>query len=1445
MTVDPSKKHSAHPVRKKILGIVLRVVLVILFLEFVVYFGSNIFMAEYAQRKVNEATEDVYLIEFNRINFSLIRRGIFLNGLVMKPVHPEARKSGQTLFDFKLDEVGIRGIWYDFFSERFVVNKIFIDNPNIQLDLPEGESLISKPDSSGIASPVRYLEEEIRKSLGKIKLSKFLIREVEIAHANVFFFNFLSRGNLQAANTSLIVRDIDLSPNTEWKTPFNAAGFEFKLEDVTFPLPDQVHMLTANRVFISSLDKLIDIKDFKLFSDRTKASQSYYTVQLEKLLMGNVDLNRAFMTSELKLDELILNDPQFHVLTNPGVKSDLQSTGDLNDFIRGQLKSVSIKELAINRGKFIRALFQDTLKNRIELDGLNFKMIDFYLGDDLEKRENQFFYGQDASMEIQKGQLYLGDGIHRISGNSISVSSFKDELVVKDLQLLPLESKIASFSPKNLIRIKLPELSLDEIDLKRLYNLGVFAADEVNILSPEVEYMELNQRLDSASRGSVSDLISGFLERVEVKRLRVSEGTMQFTDDRGIRSNDIGFDQFSFGLDGLTIVPDLSLPFYEQFHSDEIFFSLDNYLLKLKDNLHVFEAAKIKVDSRSNLLEIRDLKIQPEDESQIQSLLDQYGKTSTVQIRVPLLRSEEIDIQQALLDQRLEIGLISMPKPSFQVVNYRRRQASSDGVQSSEDIRGLLLGYFDQIHVDSVRVDQAKINFQSQSESLQTKFEEDDFNLSLKNFSLYPNDTTFTSKTLFSEEIDLTFKNYLFNLTGGKYLVEVDQLNYNSKKESLTLDGLNVRPGQSLQSRVSLGLDFPKVELKGVNIEQFVFEDILDLEKIEIAQGNVEVAIDREIKSRASDRTSRNVPRKNIQQIDVDSIVAKDSQLQLNFQTGNRSARAIQTGFEFFIQDFHLDTLAVDRSELASLYSSATLNLDSFVFALPDSIHTVSFSNLILGDQQKEVLFENFKISPKNLFGKPGMPVLDATIKELGLQSTSIPKILETQQVDINSIRLSDAAINLYLDDETNATKEILGSKSDSKIAFVSSFLLHDAKIERGKLQILKKSTGPINGLNFPSLDLSLQDMNLDLMGKNQNADLLKIISDKASFGLSDYRWYSKDSIYRFDISRIDYDNQTLLVKGILIRPTFGLYGQSHKNKFQSDVIQGKVESIRVDGLAPLSFLENRNLQMKSLTLDGVNLDIFRDKRIPFDTLVLRYMVQDLMKNAYLNADIGSIHVKNSGITYFEFAKEGNLPGRIAFEDLQVDMAPFYLRKKDTPYPIDRLRAGIRTSIMGNSDIQLAALMSFDEKSTMDVAIEIGELDLVSINDFLEKTLYVKIQDGKVDYGNWEFTLDDDYAVGEMRLAYSDLKLQFVDSLTYDQGKGKLKLLGFLVNTFAKNDNPRGGSSRIVRSEIYQQRDKSKFIFNAWWKATLSGLRGTFGLGKAKIPKEIRKEEDD
>ena len=404
MSSGNHQKHSLHPARKKIIRVVTIIFMTLLFLEFLVYFGSNIFLSKWAERKINEATKEVYLIEFNRFNFSLLRRGIFLDGVVMTPIPGRIAPEDQTLFNFSLDQLAVKSLWYSFSEEVLYVGKIEFDNPDVKLDLPENSdsTQIDKSQNEKVESEekkksaVKELEEEIQKSISRLNFGALFIREIEISHADLFFLDFLSQNSLKAENTSLVIKDINWTTKEIWKTPFNARGFEFDLENVDFPLPDGVHSIRADKVFISSLDKVIDIKDFKLTPDKSRESKSYYEVNLEELRVGNVDLNKAFMTSDVEIDELILNAPEFKVERKDKVEKDSAATGDLNDLITGILRSIQIKELAVNNGKFFKSDFFDTLKNRIDIQGLDFKMIKFYLGEDESKKDNQFFYGEDA-----------------------------------------------------------------------------------------------------------------------------------------------------------------------------------------------------------------------------------------------------------------------------------------------------------------------------------------------------------------------------------------------------------------------------------------------------------------------------------------------------------------------------------------------------------------------------------------------------------------------------------------------------------------------------------------------------------------------------------------------------------------------------------------------------------------------------------------------------------------------------------------------------------------------------------------------------------------------------------------------------------------------------------------------------------------------------------------
>ena len=1434
------------PFRKKVLRLFLKVVLALLFLEFVAYFGSNIFLARYAQRKINEATQEVYLVDFNRFNLSILRRGFFLDGLVMKPVEPASKSEDQVLFDITLDQVGITGLWYDFTEHEFTISKIHLDNPRVSMEMPPGKENIPKRDpSERQISPIKQLEIEIRKSVEKMNLAGLRIKEVEMEHANLFFFNFLSRGNLKADNTRLLVRNINLTTLEDWKTPFNAEGFVFELDGVAFPLPDGVHSILAQKVNISSLDNLIDIKDFSLHADQSKESKAYYDVELDKLLLGNVDLNHAFMTSELLIDELILNSPTFKVARNPVSKSDSTASGDLNDLIKGNLNSIQIKELSINQGRFIKSELSDSLKNRIEIDELDFKMINFFLGADSLRKEPQFFYGEDASMEIKGGRLFLGDGVHLVSGEEVSVSSFQDEFSVINLSIRPIVENPEGNTIRNLMKISLPEFSLDQIDLKKLYNEGIISANGILLNRPEVELVSLDRRNMENEESSFGNAIKGFLNLADIERFEVREGTIKFTDERGQRSSDIGFDQFSILLEGLKVDPDTLLAIHEQVTAEEIYLSLDNYQLKLKDNLHLIFAEKLKIDSRSRLLEVQNLRIRPQSQEQIQNLLDTYGKTSAINFTVPLFRAEGIDINSAFYDQVLNIETISMPQPDFEISTYRAKESKGTAPQSTDDVKGLLLGYFNSISIDSVDLFQAKIKYENLLENKRNLFQEDNFTLKLKKFFLDPRDTSFTGKTLFSEEIDLTFSDYSFSLGNGKYLVESDLMNYNSKKETLEFNNLLVFPGDNSQSRVALGLDFPLVIFKGVDIEQFVFDNILDLQKLEIIDGKVEIGIDRQISTAGKEAGTKRLAQKSIDRVSIDTIQAENSFLELNFLGENNSLRSIQTGFGFMIQDFHLDTLVLDQNEFGKLYSTASLDLNDFVFALPDSVHTVSFSKVQLGDMRKEIVFSDLKITPRDLVGKVGSPVIQAKTDVLAIANNKFLEILETKRFEMKNIRMVNPVIEVFLDSTKVASSSRSAPKDGGKNALVESIILEDLQLSNGSIQLNRKGKGPIPRLGFSEVDFRVSGVGLDFLDQEQNLDFEDLARRNLAFSFKNYSTLTPDSLYKASVDKVYYENGGLVIEGLYFRPRKGNYALLNSLDFQTDAVTAKVDRISFSGIDPVKYLESELINGEQLKIEGARIDLFRDKRKPFDPDLRKEMPQFLMTHAKINADIQVVQVREGRVRYFEIAPEGNLPGMISFDQIKLDLAPFYLRKEGENYPIDKVRLGVETKIMNQSNVTLQSEMYFTEKYPMDVSVEMDKFEFSEANDFLTKTMFVGAVEGEVTEGKWDFRLNEDYAVGKMAFGYSNLKIQFVDSLTFERGKGKLKVYSFGANLLAKNNNPRSGSKKITTRKIYLERDKRKFVFSSWWKATFSGLRGTFGFGRPKIPKELRKEEEE
>ena len=1431
--------------RKKWLRILGVGLLALLTLEFALYFGSNLLLGSLLRKKLNESFNGVYELDFNRVHLSLIRRGIFLDGIVMTPTHPEKASLEQVLFELTLDEIAFSGLW--FWDQELYVREISLDRPNFQVLT----SSLGKNPATGTStrSPIVLLEDELKKSIAKLPLAGVNVGNLVVDHAQIFFLNFLSQQELLAKKASFKALDMYWVPNQVWKTPFNARGFEFELEDVTFTLPDGVHRITSDRVLLSSLEGTIDLQQFKLVPDLTRASPTYYSLGLEELHVQQVNLNEAFRTSTLNLEELVLNSPQIEVIQSASTSALGAIAGDLHAFIRGKLNHFSIKELSIRDASFLRKEKEDSLRNRIQLEQLDLKMVDFYLGEDSLRNQEQFFYGSDASLTIGQAELFLGDGFHVLKGQKLEASTFKNELIGTHLQLIPRDLARLQSTNQPSYQLDLAEFTFENVDLKKWYRQGDLVIETLTLQKPQLTVRETNLPPAIQENASFISLLSGLVNEVAIQSFQIEEGTLVLNEQSGAKSTDLDLGKFSLELEKFRLQPNRSLPFQEQLQFEEVLLTLYDYRLKLRDNLHEFLAQELSIDSKKELLEIKNLIIHPAEPAQVRQQLKALGKTSAVDFSIPHFQAQGVGFREAFFEQKLHLDHLQMDAPTFQWATYRPKEskASENALRSAEDLKALLLGYFDNIQVDSVTISDAKVRYENKVKEAVTQFEEDQLFFKLKNFSIQEKDTLKDNRALFSDEVNLTFNSYTFSVAGGKYVVDTDYLNYNSRTRTLDFENLRLLPGKVGEQRLALGFTFPKVALRGVNVEEFIFDNVLNLEKLEIDGGELVLGVDRQIRAQPKSalRTRNLALQRAVEQVHIDTISTSNATLQLNYLDQNQSKKAIKTGFGLNITQFDLDSLRLRTQDISKTYQGVNLGLSNFEFALPDSVHTLKFEAFGFGDDQEELVFSGLSIHPKNQLGRSGKPVVDGKIERVVLKKNSLLDMLTSKKVDLREVKVQNPMFSIYLDSLTAPITTGVSSFKKTPEGVIQSILLGDLILENGKVDFFRKGGQALSNLSFPKVDARLEQLGIDLLGMEQFPTWKDLLTKTKSLSLTNYQAYVQDSAYHLQVDSLQFLDQNLQVRGIQYAPVLGAYGYLNNLPFQQEAVTAQVKKLEIPGIEIQKLVQEGLFKGESLQLDGASVTLFRDKRKPMDPQLYKPLPQYLMEHAPVNLDLASLKFRDSRLEYWEFGEKSTLPGSIAFQNIQLDASPFFLRKQGEPYPVSSFHLGITGQVSDSSQLNLTSQLYFEKDYPMDVDVTLARFAFAEVEDLLSKTAFVRPLGGGVTQGTWRFRLDEQEAVGTMALGYSDLKFQFLDSLTLEPGKGKLKFYNFLANLWAKKSNPGAGANALRKRGIYRLRDTQRSMVNAWWKATYVGLKSSIGFGKAKAPKNLRKEDEN
>lgn len=319
---------------------------------------------------------------------------------------------------------------------------------------------------------------------------------------------------------------------------------------------------------------------------------------------------------------------------------------------------------------------------------------------------------------------------------------------------------------------------------------------------------------------------------------------------------------------------------------------------------------------------------------------------------------------------------------------------------------------------------------------------------------------------------------------------------------------------------------------------------------------------------------------------------------------------------------------------------------------------------------------------------------------------------------------------------------------------------------------------------------------------------------------------------YRNSISAenlsFDTNDEKLSVENVAFKNKLGKYEYIQQFSMETnwmEVHQGKLE---VRGMDFQEYFQAGVIEAEHVLAKGIDLEVFRDKRMPDNTESRPKMIHEIIDGLPTRILIDTILVEAMKVTYEE-RPDNDAPrsGSIFLDQINATITPF-TNFEEKLAEDDELKIKAEGLFMGAGKITLdASYFVTDPNGKFTLRGNIGPMDLTLVNQMIEPATQVALKQGKINEVFFNIIANDFDGTGEVIAKYENLEIEILDK-NFEHNQNIFRKLGaFLANKLVIKSNNPNKRGELVKGPVYQQRDKTKFIFHYWFQLLLSGLKST------------------
>ena len=1193
--------------------------------------------------------------------------------------------------------------------------------------------------------------------------------------------------------------------------------------------------LKVENIKFNYFSKKVELQNVAFYSNDSLDLKTSYYFQVDRIKMKVKGLIPIFTRRELRIDSLALVAPKIEVtrlkpLDRP-TQSEVsipQEMGRVYNSIMDALKFLEVKRFQFDEGQFklINKVLPD--QQPLVINKIHFHIEDFKVDSTTDAED----YPDSAKLVFwtKDQDITFPDGNHRLAFSRFRIKIKKRVIEIDSCTLIGKRGP----NSQSGFSLFLDTLKLTNVDFKALYENDLIKADSVYCLNPKFKIqLELKNRDPGKTNiPNLDTLINQLTGDLQLGYVGVKNASLDITTTRNDNSTTFTSDKNNFEMTGLVIDQNAKQPVSLQ--SFEM--AIRNYENFVKDSSYFLRFDSIRF--RENRVHLSNFSVNTEP----------YKDKRNIQVRQFIL--SELSWADLLFDRRIVAKQALLIRP---VIDYY--PSANVKPKTRNPIVNSLAGINNFMDLDRIQIENGKIKIKTRRT----------IDLQLEDANVIINSSRISNSVSIENaegSIELlNFKKGIMKTPG--LVINMDDASFDGLRNKFLFGKVILYDHQQTFH----------INASNIKLDSMVYVDSLKMlsgEGVSWQKATIEVNLFEKEKKKA----------------DAFSVLLKRIQgnnTQVFFNNDQSSLSVFLNEFSLTSLDrkekTRIDGLKTDGKQLYWYNKNSSLAVTGF--SLTD--HSASLVNDLHYKQTKDNKGVDIKAANVSFIPDVNSMIKGSTDLKNVIVKQPLIYIRSGDNNDSSSIALPDLSVDqLELQQPvfsmengaTKGTKRIdwNGNKSDihlknlqvdkknginigslnttiSDFSFTSAenktttskegsvkVQLSDIKLKPGKELLWSASANEIIAKNFSADSIGNKPANVKVyegviknlrLGSEIKGNIKEIIKKNPAFTVTDISGQIVDQNNQWDWYNLSFDKRakSFSLDSFSYHPVKGRDEFVAAHKWQTDYMTIKTGTVTVSNFDLDQYLEDSVFRSGNVTIHNPYFTSYRDKRPPFNGGIIKPLPAKLIQKIPFKVSVDTILIRNGTAVYTELNDKTNETAVVPVTRMSGDIFPirnFDLTNSDT------FRIRLNGYLLDSGWIRLRTRESYlDTLSGFLITVRMRPHSMMYLNQILPALSSIKLQSGYLDTLTMRAIGQEHLALGEMRMDYHDLKVQFLKNGKEDKRTFLQGLKTFIANSFIiKNENKK----RI--GVVYFPRWRDRSFINYYIKIAMSGVASSIGARK-------------